>query len=177
MDRAIAGRAKKGGHSLSRRSSKHWRARQVFINAMRCDMLNLQGNVINSGEYMARINPLLRRGYYYDWTTGLYYLQSRYYDPVVGRFVNADADAAWVLGVDEGMLGWNVYLHAAIEPAIQVYSHVVLPANNLFAKIVGGEVVIAVTNGKLDFGTWEQIFYGEFDGMRDKRVLVKIIGE
>ncbi|GHV42188.1 hypothetical protein FACS189490_10610 [Clostridia bacterium] len=39
------------------------------------------------------------------------------------------------------------------------------------------EVVVAVTDGKFNFGIWEQIFYGEFDGMRDKRVLVKIIGE
>jgi len=43
--------------------------------------------------------------------------------------------------------------------------------------IMGREVVVAVTNGRLDFGTWEQIFYGEFDGKRRKRVLVKIIGE
>jgi secondary thiamine-phosphate synthase enzyme len=43
--------------------------------------------------------------------------------------------------------------------------------------IMGREVVVAVTNGKLDLGPWEQIFYGEFDGMRNKRVLVKIIGE
>ena len=42
--------------------------------------------------------------------------------------------------------------------------------------LMGREVVVAITNGKLDFGTWEQIFYGEFDGMRRKRVLVKIIG-
>jgi secondary thiamine-phosphate synthase enzyme len=44
-------------------------------------------------------------------------------------------------------------------------------------QIMGREVVVAVTRGKLDFGTWEQIFYGEFDGRRRKRVLVKIIGE
>jgi secondary thiamine-phosphate synthase enzyme len=44
-------------------------------------------------------------------------------------------------------------------------------------QIMGREVVVAVTKGKLDFGTWEQIFYGEFDGRRKKRVLVKIIGE
>jgi secondary thiamine-phosphate synthase enzyme len=44
-------------------------------------------------------------------------------------------------------------------------------------QIMGREVVVAVTGGKLDFGTWEQIFYGEFDGRRKKRVLVKIIGE
>ena len=43
--------------------------------------------------------------------------------------------------------------------------------------VMGREVVIAVTDGKLDFGPWEQIFYGEFDGKRRKRVLVKIIGE
>jgi secondary thiamine-phosphate synthase enzyme len=44
-------------------------------------------------------------------------------------------------------------------------------------QIMGREVVVAVTNGKLDFGPWEQIFYGEFDGRRPKRVLVKVIGE
>ena len=44
-------------------------------------------------------------------------------------------------------------------------------------QIMGREVVVAVTKGKLDFGPWEQIFYGEFDGKRAKRVLVKVIGE
>ena len=44
-------------------------------------------------------------------------------------------------------------------------------------QVMGREVVVAITEGKLDFGTWEQIFYGEFDGRRRKRVLVKIIGE
>ncbi len=44
-------------------------------------------------------------------------------------------------------------------------------------QIMGREIVAAITNGRLDFGTWEQIFYGEFDGCRRKRVLVKIIGE
>ncbi len=44
-------------------------------------------------------------------------------------------------------------------------------------QVLGREVVVAVTNGRLDFGTWEQIFYGEFDGNRRKRILVKIIGE
>ena len=48
---------------------------------------------------------------------------------------------------------------------------------HLKRTIMGREVVVAVTGGKLDFGPWEQIFYGEFDGMRRKRVLVKIIGE
>jgi secondary thiamine-phosphate synthase enzyme len=48
---------------------------------------------------------------------------------------------------------------------------------HLKRTIMGREVVCAVTEGKLDFGPWEQIFYGEFDGMRKKRVLVKVIGE
>jgi secondary thiamine-phosphate synthase enzyme len=48
---------------------------------------------------------------------------------------------------------------------------------HLKRTIMGREVVVAVTRGKLDFGPWEQIFYGEFDGKRKKRVLVKIIGE
>ena len=48
---------------------------------------------------------------------------------------------------------------------------------HLKRTIMGREVVVAVTNGRLDFGPWEQIFYGEFDGKRKKRVLVKIIGE
>jgi secondary thiamine-phosphate synthase enzyme len=48
---------------------------------------------------------------------------------------------------------------------------------HLKRTIMGREVVVAVTGGKLDFGPWEQIFYGEFDGMRRKRVLVKIVGE
>ncbi len=48
---------------------------------------------------------------------------------------------------------------------------------HLKRQIMGREVVVAITNGKLDFGPWEQIFYGEFDGQRNKRVLVKVIGE
>ena len=48
---------------------------------------------------------------------------------------------------------------------------------HLKRQVMGREVVVAVTKGKLDFGPWEQIFYGEFDGLRAKRVLVKIIGE
>lgn len=48
---------------------------------------------------------------------------------------------------------------------------------HLKRSIMGREVVIAITDGKLDFGPWEQVFYGEFDGMRKKRILIKIIGE
>lgn len=65
------------------------------------------------------------------------------------------------------------------EP-VSRYRHNVTEDNadaHLKRTIMGREVVVAITNGRLDFGPWEQIFYGEFDGRRRKRVLVKIIGE
>jgi secondary thiamine-phosphate synthase enzyme len=65
------------------------------------------------------------------------------------------------------------------EPVSQ-YRHNVGEDNadaHMKRQIMGREVVVAVTEGKLDFGTWEQVFYGEFDGRRKKRVLIKIIGE
>ncbi|WP_026486864.1 secondary thiamine-phosphate synthase enzyme YjbQ [Caldanaerobius polysaccharolyticus] len=68
----------------------------------------------------------------------------------------------------------------APEKPYEQYHHNVFEDNadaHLKRTIMGREVVVAITNGKLDFGPWEQIFYGEFDGKRKKRVLVKIIGE
>jgi len=65
------------------------------------------------------------------------------------------------------------------EPTSQ-YDHNLSEDNadaHLKRSIMGREVIVAVTGGKLDFGPWEQIFYGEFDGQRRKRILVKIIGE
>jgi secondary thiamine-phosphate synthase enzyme len=66
------------------------------------------------------------------------------------------------------------------EPTLQ-YRHNDTGEDNADAhlkrQVMGREVVVAITNSELDFGTWEQIFYGEFDGRRRKRVLVKIIGE
>lgn len=66
------------------------------------------------------------------------------------------------------------------EP-VSNYAHNLTGEDNADAhlkrQIMGREAVVAITEGKLDFGPWEQIFYGEFDGMREKRVLVKIVGE
>jgi secondary thiamine-phosphate synthase enzyme len=71
--------------------------------------------------------------------------------------------------------------HLAPHAPISQYLHNRTGEDNADAhlkrQVMGREVVIAVTKGKLDFGPWEQIFYGEFDGNRKKRVLVKIIGE
>lgn len=68
----------------------------------------------------------------------------------------------------------------APEKPYDQYSHNGYEDNadaHLKRQLMGREVVAAITDGKLDFGPWEQIFYGEFDGMRRKRVLVKVIGE
>ncbi|TSA17124.1 MAG: YjbQ family protein [Nitrosopumilales archaeon] len=71
--------------------------------------------------------------------------------------------------------------HLAPHEPIDQYEHNRTGEDNADAhlkrQIMGREVVVAITKGKLDFGPWEQIFYGEFDGRRSKRVLVKLIGE
>jgi secondary thiamine-phosphate synthase enzyme len=70
---------------------------------------------------------------------------------------------------------------APFDPSPERYAHNRTGEDNADAhhkrQIMGREVVVAITGGRLDFGPWEQIFYGEFDGRRDKRVLVKILGE
>ena len=63
---------------------------------------------------------------------------------------------------------YNQYAHNGYEDNADAH---------LKRTIMGRETVVAITNGRLDFGTWEQIFYAEFDGKREKRVLIKIIGE
>ena len=68
----------------------------------------------------------------------------------------------------------------AIHEPISQYAHNTFEDNaaaHLKRQLMGREVVVAITGGKLDFGPWEQIFYGEFDGRRKKRVLVKVIGD
>ena len=70
---------------------------------------------------------------------------------------------------------------APFNPSPDVYHHnrtgEINADAHLKRTIMGREVVVAITRGELDFGPWEQIFYGEFDGRREKRVLIKIIGE
>ena len=70
---------------------------------------------------------------------------------------------------------------APFDPSPRRYHHNRTGEDNADAhlkrQVMGREVVVAITKGHLDFGPWEQIFYGEFDGLRDKRVLIKVIGE
>ena len=90
-------------------------------------------------------------------------------------FINDDES-----GLHEDYARWLEEL-APYDPSPERYHHNRTGEDNGDAhhkrQVMGREVVVAVTGGKLDFGTWEQIFYGEFDGNRAKRVLVKIIGE
>ena len=90
-------------------------------------------------------------------------------------FINDDE-----LGLHEDYKKWLEGL-APFDPSPRKYQHNRTGEDNGDAhhkrQIMGREVVVAVTNGRLDFGPWEQIFYGEFDGRRPKRILVKIIGE
>jgi secondary thiamine-phosphate synthase enzyme len=70
---------------------------------------------------------------------------------------------------------------APFDASSETYQHNRTGEDNADAhhkrQIMGREVIVAITNGRLDFGTWERIFYGEFDGRRPKRVLIKVIGE
>ncbi len=91
--------------------------------------------------------------------------------------------SVYINDAEDGLLhDYDVWLEklAPHEPVSQ-YHHNRTGEDNADAhmkrQVMGREVVVAITNGKLDLGPWEQIFYGEFDGRRRKRVLVKIIGE
>jgi secondary thiamine-phosphate synthase enzyme len=90
-------------------------------------------------------------------------------------FINDDEG-----GLHHDYAGWLEHL-APFDSSPQRYHHNRTGEDNADAhlkrQIMGREVVVAVTQGRLDFGPWEQIFYGEFDGRRDKRVLLKVIGE
>lgn len=81
-------------------------------------------------------------------------------------------------GLKEDYIKW---LEELAPKDVNKYKHNLTGEDNahshLKRTIMGREVVVAITDGKLDFGTWEQIFYGEFDGQRPKRILVKVIGK
>jgi len=81
-------------------------------------------------------------------------------------------------GLKQDFLKW---LEKLAPYEVEKYKHNLTGEDNAHAHlkrtIMGRESVVAITKGRLDFGPWEQIFYGEFDGQRDKRVLIKIIGE
>jgi secondary thiamine-phosphate synthase enzyme len=128
----------------------HTRTRVAFINIT--DQVQVCINESNVKEGLVLVNPM---------------------HITASVFINDDES-----GLHADYKRWleNIAPHAPIEQ----YRHNDTGEDNADAhikrQIMGREVVVAITKGKLDFGTWEQIFYGEFDGRRKKRVLVKIIG-
>ena len=97
------------------------------------------GKVTNSGNVVGQYNPIRYRGYYYDTDTGFYYLQSRYYDPVIKRFISAD-DAS-LLGVNGDFTSLNLYAYCGNNPITRVDSR-----GSFWNTIIGG-VVGAIVGG------------------------------
>ena len=89
------------------------------------------GNVISATGTMASVNPFRYRGYYYDTETGFYYVSSRYYDPAIGRFINAD-DISY-LGADDELTGYNLYSYCGNNPVM--YAD---PEGKFINTIIGG---------------------------------------
>ena len=94
------------------------------------------GKVITSTGNLAELNPLRYRGYYYDTETGFYYLQSRYYDPEISRFINADSYAS----TGQGFLGYNTFVYCANSPITLADSE------GTFWHIVAGAIIGAAVN-------------------------------
>ena len=110
------------------------------------------GTTITSTTHIANVNSFRYRGYYYDVETKLYYLQSRYYDPVVGRFVNGD-ETGVILGGPDNHLDYNLYLYCYNEP-VQGYD----PSGEKASTLVGAGIQIEVSYKAGSFGL-EVIWY------------------
>ena len=93
------------------------------------------GNLIEDENHIANINPYRYRSYYYDKETKLYYLNSRYYNPLWGRFINADG----IIGTSESYLGYNLYAYCENNPIINVDSE-----GNIALALLGGLAALAL---------------------------------
>ena len=139
---------------------KHLREELWFNTPHRRDYLNITGQV----ESLVRKSGVQQ---------GLCLVNAMHITASV--FINDDES-----GLHQDYKHWLEQL-APFDASPQRYCHNRTGEDNADAhmkrQIMGREVVVAITDGKLDFGPWEQIFYGEFDGRRSKRVLVKVLGE
>ncbi len=118
------------------------------------------GNVLScTGEAaytVGDINPFLYRGYYFDYDLGLYYLNSRYYDPVVGRFINADS----FVSTGQGIIGNNMFAYClnnpimASDPSGQIGIILLGLAIGVCSQVVS-DLVTSATTGSLEFSSWE----------------------
>ena len=116
-----------------------------------CSIIDTDGNATTDSTNIAIINPFRYRGYYYDTEIGMYYLQSRYYDPTVGRFINAD-DTDY-LGANKISLGYNLFTYCENEPILKIDCEGYAPR---YKGIVGFGLQIAITADVL----WCQGFWG-----------------
>ena len=92
------------------------------------------GNTISDASHIANVNPIRYRGYYYDVETGFYYLQSRYYDPEVGRFINADG----LVSTGQGVLGFNMYAYCGNNPVTSLDYTGAFPIRNKMVMMTDG---------------------------------------
>ena len=99
------------------------------------------GNILASSGSMAEKNPLRYRGYYYDTETGFYYLQSRYYDPVTHRFINADSYSS----TGQGIIGYNMFAYCNNSPVIQADHTGEFGLLTLVSAVVSAAVNVATT--------------------------------
>ena len=153
-------RVAQGGPSRYTRRVKHLRKTLTFQVPARMDFVNITREV----EDAVRESGVRE---------GLCLVNAMHITASV--FINDDES-----GLHEDYKRWLEGL-APHDPSPKRYKHNATGEDNADAhlkrQVMGREVVVAITEGKLDFGPWERIFYGEFDGRRSKRVLIKIIGE
>ena len=122
------------------------------------------GKIISSSGTLADINPLRYRGYYYDAETGFYYLQSRYYDPEIGRFINADSYASTDA---TGLLSTNMFAYCENDPVNKSDSngeflHLAIAAGVgaavSLASQFTSDLISSVKNGSFELSSWETYF-------------------
>ena len=127
------------------------------------------GKIISSSGTLADINPLRYRGYYYDSETGFYYLQSRYYDPEIGRFINADSYASTDA---TGLLSTNMFAYCENDPVNKSDSngeflHLAIAAGVgaavSLASQFTSDLISSVKNGSFELSSWET-YFGAFVG-------------
>ncbi len=119
------------------------------------------GKVIRTVGYIAEINPIRYRSYYYDSETGLYYLQSRYYDPELGRFINADG----LVSTGQGILGNNMYAYCQNNPTIYADRNGYFLFTAIGAVVGAGFGALdAAINGKTGDDFWGAVANGAISG-------------
>ena len=141
-------------------------------------VLNANGTEITDESFIGNVNPIRYRGYYYDEETGLYYLQSRYYDPEVGRFINAD-DIDYI--EPETLMGCNLYAYCGNNPVMYVdpSGHFLVLALVLGAFTVAGMItagIVGHNQGKTGWELFGFIMLGGAVGLAAGGLIVATIG-